>query len=111
MGTNGPPPEELPKYLAEGIPKQDVSTLKAAREYIDELIATRERPVDVDELPEAAEPIEEAPEGYVVEELVSCGKDGCRCASGADEDLHGPYRYRYYRDENGNLQKKYAENE
>lgn len=111
METSVEPPEELPNYLADGIPKQDVSTLKATREYIDELVAAREQPVDVDELPDRAEPVEQSSEGYVVEELVSCGKDTCRCASGADEDLHGPYEYRYYRDEKGELRKEYADNE
>jgi len=47
----------------------------------------------------------------VVEELVSCGKEGCRCASGADEDMHGPYKYRYYRDDDGTLRKEYADGE
>jgi len=103
------PPAELPKYLAEGLPKQDASTLEATREFVDELLARKERPVEQEELPDDAAVVEEGTDGYVVEELVSCGKDGCRCASGADEDMHGPYKYRYYRDGDGTLRKEYAD--
>ena len=54
------PPGQLPKYLAEGLPKQDSETLAETREYIEELLAWRERPVDEDDLPEAAEPVDES---------------------------------------------------
>jgi hypothetical protein len=105
------PPARLPNYIAEGLPKQDIETLTAARKYIDELIARFERPVEERELPETADPIEESADGYVVEELVKCGKENCRCTSGREEDLHGPYEYRYYRDDSGTLRKEYADNE
>ena len=36
-----PPPERLPKYLAEGVPKQDNSTLRDLQAWIDELIEYR----------------------------------------------------------------------
>ncbi|WP_154019912.1 hypothetical protein [Halococcus sediminicola] len=42
------PPGQLPKYLAEGLPKQDNETLAEAREYIEELLAWRVRPVEED---------------------------------------------------------------
>ncbi|HEX5733359.1 MAG TPA: DUF6788 family protein [Blastocatellia bacterium] len=41
--------------------------------------------------------------GWEREEMVRCGKEGCRCARG---DLHGPYRYRYWR-EAGRIRSKY----
>ncbi|WP_135366495.1 DUF6788 family protein [Halosimplex halophilum] len=105
------PPPSLPKYLAEGLPKQDASTLKATREFVEELIAERERPVESDDLPDDATVVDDGPDGYVVEELVKCGKDGCKCASGAESDMHGPYEYRYYRDDDGTLRKEYVENQ
>ncbi|SNR67540.1 DUF6788 family protein, partial [Halorubrum vacuolatum] len=37
--------------------------------------------------------------GTVVKEKVKCGDDSCKCASGSEQDMHGPYLYRYYRDE------------
>lgn len=111
MAEDAPAPAALPKYLAEGLPKQDVSTLKATREFVDELIAEKERPVETGELPDDATVVDDGANGYVVAELVKCGKDGCRCASGAESDMHGPYKYRYYRDDDGTLRKEYADNE
>jgi len=46
--------------------------------------------------------------GSLHTEYKRCGKDGCRCASGRDEDLHGPYYYRHFRDEDGNQRKAYV---
>ncbi|ELZ19891.1 hypothetical protein C475_21374 [Halosimplex carlsbadense 2-9-1] len=103
-------PAALPKYLAEGLPKQDVSTLEATSEFVDALIAEKERPVETEDIPDDAEVIDDEADGYVVEELVRCGKDGCRCASGAESDMHGPYEYRYYRDDDGTLRKEYVDN-
>ena len=36
------PPDGLPQYLAEGVPKQDGDTLRALQEWIDELLEYRE---------------------------------------------------------------------
>lgn len=105
------PSDALPKYLFEGLQKQDIETLQVANRFIDRLLEERERPVQREELPETAEPVSETAAGYVVEEYVKCGKDNCKCASGAEADMHGPYKYRYYRDETGTLQKEYADNE
>ncbi|WP_237561006.1 hypothetical protein [Halococcus sediminicola] len=49
------PPGWLPKYFAKGLPKQDSETFAETREYIEELLAWRERPVEEDDLPEAVE--------------------------------------------------------
>lgn len=38
-------------------------------------------------------------------EYVRCGKPTCRCAKGK---LHGPYAYKYWRDEKGRLRKAYV---
>jgi hypothetical protein len=44
----------LPKYLAEGLPKQDAEALSDAREFIDELIEWKQRRVNQDDLPDSA---------------------------------------------------------
>ena len=100
------PPGQLPKYLAEGLPKQDSETLLETSKYIDELLAWRERPVEEDDLPEAAEPIDKSTQGQgtVVEEMVTCGDESCKCMTGGEK--HGPYLYRYYR-EGGTLTSEY----
>jgi len=103
--------EELPKYLREGLAKQDVGTLRVARRYVDALIDRKRRPVSPEELPENASTVSETADGYIVEEYVRCGKDNCACTSGAESDMHGPYEYRYYRDDDGSLHKEYADNE
>jgi len=48
------PPTSLPKYLAEGLPKQDTETLYEIQSYVESLIEYRDQSVDADELPEAA---------------------------------------------------------
>lgn len=40
----------LPQYLAEGFPKQDVEALSDAREFVDELVEWKQRPVEDDDL-------------------------------------------------------------
>lgn len=109
MMTNAPPvaPESLPKYLAEGIPKQETETLEDARDYIEALLEYRRRPIDESELPENAEPIEDGQDsngkGTIVKERVKCGAD-CTCNDG---NGHGPYLYRYFR-EGGTLTSEYV---
>lgn len=99
------PPDSLPKYISEGIPKQDDATLEDARDWIDELLAHRDQPVTDSELPDDAEPVnEDSGSGTVVEEMVTCGDDSCECMDGGDK--HGPYLYRYYR-EGGELKSEY----
>ena len=106
--TQPKPPASLPKYLAEGLPKQDADTLRDAREYVDALIEYREQPVEPDELPDSAEPVDrdDGGKGTVVKEKVKCGDETCKCASGDPADMHGPYLYRYYR-EGGELTSEY----
>lgn len=98
MPSTAPP--SLPKYLAEGLPKQDDETLREAREYIDELLAAREQrrqePVTEDELPDEAQLLENESDGAVYLEHRTCGDESCSCMSGGEK--HGPYKYRAYRD-------------
>ena len=39
---------------------------------------------------------------------MSCGKQNCRCSSGNPDELHGPYFYRYWRDDEGKQRKAYV---
>lgn len=93
-------PPTLPQYIADGLPEQDDETLHDAREFIEELLADRERcreePVTEDELPNDAEVIEEESSGTVYLEYRTCGDDTCKCMTGGGK--HGPYKYRAYRD-------------
>jgi hypothetical protein len=45
--------------------------------------------------------------GVLREERVRCGRANCKCHSGAPDALHGPYCYRYWR-EDGILRKCYV---
>ena len=91
------PPNSLPNYIADGLPKQGNDTLRDARDYIEELLERRSQPVDESELPDEAEPVnaDRSGKGTVVQEYVKCGDESCRCMSGGEK--HGPYLYRYYR--------------
>lgn len=100
-GTQQPePPNTLPKYLAEGLPKQDRETLEDVREYVDALIDYRnqlaEQPIREDELPEDTEVVDEGPKGTIAIEFRTCGDESCHCMSGGEK--HGPYKYRVYRE-------------
>ncbi|MFC7143060.1 DUF6788 family protein [Halosimplex aquaticum] len=93
MSTRPLAPDSLPKYLAEGVPKQDDEGLRALGDWIDDLLEYRhdvgEDDIDADEN-EAIEAVEESSDGTVVIKKVSCGKDNCKCQRG---ELHGPYKY------------------
>lgn len=91
----------MPKYLAEGLPKQDDDTLREVEEYIDELIVEREQrrkeSVTEDELPDAAHLVETGSSGTVYLEHRTCGDGSCSCMNGGAK--RGPYKYRAYRDD------------
>lgn len=96
MPSQPPAPVSLPQYLADRVPKQDDATLRDLQAWIDALLEYRDRPLDEDELidaDESLEDVEATAKGTIVVKKVPCGKDNCRCASGAESDLHGPYRY------------------
>lgn len=42
MPTRLPAPESLPQYLAEGVPKQDDTNLRALQDWIDDLLESRQ---------------------------------------------------------------------
>ena len=98
------PPASLPKYLSEGLPKQDSETLEDTIAYLEDLLEYRSE-IDESDLPETAEPVDmdAKGDGTVVKEKVKCGDKSCHCADG---ELHGPYLYRYYR-EGGTLKSEY----
>lgn len=93
MPAQPPAPDDLPKYLADGVPKQDNESLHALQDWIDELLAYRQdvaaEEIDAGE-GEAIQAVEESSAGTVVIKKVSCGKDNCACQRG---QLHGPYKY------------------
>ena len=105
-------PDSLPAYLVNPLERQDVETLRDAREFVDKLIEEREREIEREieesDLPDDAEIVEEQTEGgrgTLAQEFVTCGDDSCHCSTG---DRHGPYLYRYYRDESGKLISEYV---
>ena len=75
------PPASLPKYLAEGLLKQNVDTLRDIRDYVDAFIESWEQTVEPDELPDTAQPVDcdDGGTGTVVK--VTCGDETCQCAS------------------------------
>lgn len=114
MSAENPPiaPESLPKYLRNGLPEQEVGTLADAREYIEELIEWKQQPVEDDDLPDEAEPIDDESDergGTVVMEKVTCGDETCKCLT--EGEKHGPYEYLYYRKSDGTLTSDYIDNE
>lgn len=113
MPAENPPtaPPSLPNSLADGLPKQDIETLSDAHKYIEELIKWNQRPVEDDELPEEAEPVDDESDGRggtVVMEKVTCGDETCKCM--IEGKKHGPYKYRYYRKDDGTLTSEYIDN-
>jgi hypothetical protein len=105
------PPDMLPNYLADGLPNQDLETLSATHDWIEELIELMEQPVEDDELPDKADPVEDddGRRGTVVMEKVTCGDETCKCMKKGEK--HGPYKYVYYRKADGTLTSDYIDNE
>lgn len=88
-------PESLPKYIAEGVPKQDDTTLRELQSWIDELIEYR-NDISPEEIEvgdeESLEEVDATGETTTVIKKVSCGKDDCSTCP------HGPYRYEVHRE-------------
>ncbi len=103
--SDGPaPPDSLPKYLSEGLPKQNSETLREVQNWIDELLEYHDRPLEEDEVVdhgEQVEDVEQSSRGTKVVKKVPCGKDNCSTCP------HGPYIY-YYRREGDKVVSEYA---
>lgn len=86
----GPPSytPTIPKYLGEGLQKQDVETLKAIEAYIHELLEwLNEAPDDIEFDDDEEEVDVEYSRGFTrVIKRVPCGKQCNGCP-------HGPYEY------------------
>ena len=94
MPEKPPAPDGLPKYIAEGIPKQHSADLRNLQDWIDELIEYRQgiEPEEISAGPnETIEKTEPSSKGTIVYKKVTCGSKGCHCEDG---ELHGPYKYR-----------------
>jgi len=88
-------PASLPKYIAEGVPKQGDTTLRELQSWIDELIEYR-NDISPDEIEvgdeESLEEVDDTGETTTVIKKVPCGKESCSTCP------HGPYRYEVHRD-------------
>jgi hypothetical protein len=93
------PPDSLPKYIVEGVSKQDTPALKDLKTYVENVIEYREQTVPQAELPDDAEPVTGDSDGdghgTIVKERVTCGDESCHCMKPGGSK-HGPYMYRYY---------------
>jgi hypothetical protein len=94
-------PEEIPKYIREGLEKQDVGTLEEVIQYSRELVEYLTEPPEVE--PDEDEELLEKEErsGYTkVVKKVPCGKDCSGCP-------HGPYVYHVSRSGGGTVDWEY----
>ena len=103
------PPETAPQYVVDGLERQGPETLEDLAEWAIELAQFKEQPPREeieDEIPNDAEVEGRDDEtgGWVYTKYIPCGKDRCDCNGGTG---HGPYRYRYYYGEDGNLTSEY----
>jgi hypothetical protein len=90
------PPEEIPKYIREGLEKQDIDTLEKVIRYSRELVEYLTEPPEKVEADEDEEPVEKERRSVYtkVVKKVSCGKD----CSGYP---HGPHVYHVSRSGDG----------
>jgi len=92
------PPDSLPKYIVEGVPKQDNSSLRDLQAWIDQLIEYRED-VSAEDIEanegEAIEKVDDSGSKTKVVKRVNCGKEACSKCPG---ELHGPYVYLVHRE-------------
>ena len=97
MNVDNPdPPESLPAYITDGVPKQDTESLRELQDWIDQLIQYRnnlsgdEIGADADQ-DEKRERINNSGDTTTVIKKVPRGKDACSNCP------HGPYRYEVHR--------------
>lgn len=95
-GGEPPAPGNVPKYVHEGVERQDSPTLREIAMWCEELADYREqRPVEVndeEELVAVEEDEDDDTKGTQVIKKISCGKENCSTCP------HGPYEYRVYRE-------------
>lgn len=90
------PPESIPKYVREGVERQDSGPLRDIAQWAEELAEWKDWEVEIDEIEgdlEADEQLDDVVDensGSIVTKKVPCGKDCGGCP-------HGPYRYRVTR--------------
>jgi hypothetical protein len=110
------PTENVPKYISEGLEKQDAESLVDIIGYALSLLDEARAPLDETELREArsnvesVEPVEESPQNpeafetaqasadgnvWGITRKIMCNKSNCACHTNGE--LHGPYRYYAYR--------------
>lgn len=112
------PPDELPTYIEDTIENHadDPDVLAAISEYA---AALHGETADAEDAPEPEEI--RAEKGGTVEKIITgddgwhyvvrkvkCGDESCKCASGADDAMHGPYVYKTKRDSSGEQQWEYV---
>lgn len=100
------PPDEIPNYVADGLKRQGIPTLRAIIQYCEELIAYLEEPPDEEEIESDEDVVDvegESSDGTIVKKMVKCGSD-CTCNDGKG---HGPYKYRVSRDSSGETDWEY----
>lgn len=94
MGEQPEPPTEIPAYVVDGLQRQDRESLRAVKEYVDELLKHLQREIQPEEVVDEGEEIvdvDEDEKGVIVKKMIPCGKDCGGCP-------HGPYEYRAYRE-------------
>lgn len=105
-------PDVLPTYIEDMVRnhENDAEVLAAISTFADRLESvaaltpeTIEAEVDgsVKEIDRDAEP------GVLVQKLQRCGDESCKCASGRDDDMHGPYWWRVTRNRDGSQNWEY----
>jgi hypothetical protein len=99
MEQEPPPPDGVPKYVSEGVDRQDADSLRVLIDYcearLEYIEAQADRDLDEDDLADQGEEIvdvEETEAGTKVVKKVPCGKDNCSSCP------HGPYEYRVHRE-------------
>lgn len=100
------PPTSLPKYLQEGLPNQDNAALQDIRDYIDELLEYRQREIKPDDIPDDADVVDDSggSKGAIITRKNTCGDRSCHCYDG---EKHGPYKYRVFRNDQGDVEHEY----
>ena len=96
------PPETLPQYIIDGVPKQDTESLHNLQAWIDEILEYRHEisPDEIEADPnESIEAVEDSNKGTVVIKKVTCGKDNwyvftLRILRSERRDLVKPSHYR-----------------